>query len=207
MKLILKSILILFGIGLLLFIGYFVYLAYTIGAFDKDYSVTDLKNNFEKRKKEIYTLKKYYSGIVPKTKCIGIEFENNRTIGILRIVPIDSMSRKPKDIYFYEYDMKINSTRTDSIITSLGWTKETIKELKKKLDDANCIGIENGNPTKINYQRSGLGMYSFNLFDQPISGSLRKQYNDSCTYILINDSLSLEYGGGAIGQQCFYNME
>ncbi len=35
---------------------------------------------------------------------------------------------------------------------------------------------------------------------------LKKNYNDSCTYILLNNKLVLEYGRGAIGSQCFYNM-
>lgn len=72
-----------------------------------------------------------------------------------------------------------------------------------ELDKANCIEIENGEPTTIGWQRSGMGMYSYVLFEKPIADSLKKQYNDSCTYILYNDRLVLEYGGGAFGPQCF----
>jgi hypothetical protein len=52
-----------------------------------------------------------------------------------------------------------------------------------------------------------MGRYSFNLFDKPIADSLKTAYNDGCTYIMVNDRLVLEYGGGAIGSQCFYNLE
>ena len=31
----------------------------------------------------------------------------------------------------------------------------------------------------------------------------RSVFNDSCQYILVDKSLALEYGGGAIGPQCF----
>jgi len=48
-----------------------------------------------------------------------------------------------------------------------------------------------------------MGMYSYNVFDKTIADSLKNHYNDSCTYILYNDKLVLEYGGGAIGSQCF----
>ena len=88
----------------------------------------------------------------------------------------------------------------------MGWTRETLEKLKEKLDRADCIQIKNGEPTKIGYKRSGLGMYSFNIFDKPIPNDLIDQYNDSCTYILMNRKLVLEYGGGAIGSQCFYKF-
>ena len=95
----------------------------------------------------------------------------------------------------------------DSIIKPMGWTRETLKTLKEKLDKANCIQIESGEPAKIGFQRSGMGMYSFNVFDNPIPDSLRNNYNDSCTYIMATDRLVLEYGGGAVGSQCFYNKK
>jgi hypothetical protein len=103
--------------------------------------------------------------------------------------------------------LQINTERMDSIIKPMGWTRETLKKLKDKLDDANCIQIESGEPTKIGFQRSGMGMYSFNVFDKPIQDSQKANYNDSCTYIMVNDKLVLEYGGGAIGSQCFYNKK
>ena len=71
------------------------------------------------------------------------------------------------------------------------------------MDKADCIQIESGEPTKIGWQRSGMGMFSYNVFDKPIPDSLKKQYNDSCTYIFYNKKLVLEYGGGAVGSQCF----
>jgi hypothetical protein len=91
----------------------------------------------------------------------------------------------------------------DSVIRTIGWTQQTLKELKQKLDKANCIQIESGEPTKIGWQRSVMGMYFYNVFDKPIQDSLKSRYNDSCTYILYNDKLVLEYGGGAVGSQCF----
>ena len=107
---------------------------------------------------------------------------------------------------FLEWDLEIKTERMDSILKPIGWTRETLKTLKDKLDNADCIQIESGEPTKIGFKRSGMGMYSFNVFDKPIPDNLIEQYNDSWTYILVNKRLALEYGGGAIGSQCFYNM-
>jgi hypothetical protein len=41
------------------------------------------------------------------------------------------------------------------------------------------------------------------IFDNTIPDSLRAEYDDGCNYILYNDKVALEYGGGVIGTQCF----
>jgi len=205
-KKILKIILILSGIGLLFFTGYIIMIIYAFGGFDKDYSVTDLKDNFENNKTKIYELKKYFNQIVPKDKFVEIEFEDDNTLSRFGISILDSTKTGFNKRLFLEWDIKTDNSRMDSIINSLGWTRETLKIIKQKLDDADCIQIESGEPTKIGFKRSGMEMYSFNVFDNPIPENLRNKYNDSCTYIQVNDKLVLEYGGGAIGSQCFYNI-
>jgi len=52
------------------------------GGFDKDYSVSELKENFEEKEDEIYELKNYINKIIPPDKSVEIEFENNNTLGI-----------------------------------------------------------------------------------------------------------------------------
>ncbi len=206
-KKIIKGILILCGIGLVIFIGYIVMIISAFGGFDKDYSVTELKENFEKNKTEIYELKRYFNEIVPKNRFVEIEFDNDNTLTRFGIKPLDKTAGDPNGPMFLEWDLQINTERMDSIIKPMGWTRETLKALKERLDKANCIQIESGEPAKIGFQRSGMGMYSFTVFDNPIPDSLRKNYNDSCTYIMATDRLVLEYGGGAIGGQCFYNKK
>lgn len=200
---ILKTVLILLGIAFIIFVGYIGMIIYAFGGFDKDYSVTDLKENFEESKIEIYELKSYFNKIVPKDKFVEIEFEDDNTLSRFGISSLDTANTR----MFLEWDLETDTPRMDSIIKPLGWTKETLKTIKQKLDNANCIQIQSGEPTKIGFKRSGMGMYSFNVFDKPISNELRKKYKDSCTYILANEKLILEYGGGAIGPQCFYNMK
>jgi len=206
-KKIIKGILILCGIGLVIFIGYIVMIISAFGGFDKDYSVTELIENFKKNKTEIYELKRYFNEIVPKNRFVEIEFDNDNTLTRFGIKPLDKTAGDPNGPMFLEWDLQINTERMDSIIKPMGWTRETLKALKERLDKANCIQIESGEPAKIGFQRSGMGMYSFNVFDNSIPDSLRKNYNDSCTYIMATDRLVLEYGGGAIGGQCFYNKK
>jgi hypothetical protein len=201
------GLLILCGIGLIIFIGFILTIVSAFGGFDKDYSVSDLKDNFEKNKTEIYELKRYFNEIVPKNRFVEIEFNDDNTIGRFGIKALDSTAGDPNGPMFLEWELKTNTQRMESIINPMGWTRGTLKTLKEKLDRASCIQIESGEPSKIGFQRSGMGMYSFNVFDKPIPDSLRVNYNDSCTYILANDRLVLEYGGGAVGSQCFYNMK
>ena len=195
-KNILKAILILCGIGLLCFVGYIALIISALGGFDKDYSVTELKENFEAKKTELYEVKNYINQITPSDKLVHIEFDDNNNLGIFHV--------KVNDKFESNWDVKINSGKSDTLLQKLGWTAETLKTLKDKLDKANCIGVTSGEPCNISFQRSGMGMYSFNIFNKPIPDSLKMSYNDSCTYIMVNDKLVLQYGGGAIGSQCFY---
>lgn len=202
-KNILTPILIICGIVLIIFIGKMVYSIYSIGSFNKDYSVTDLKNNFNEKRNEINDLKMYFNGIVPKNRFVEIEFDNDSTLTRLGIEALDTTAGDPYGPMFLEWDLKLNTQLMDSILKPMGWTNEILKTLKQKLENANCIQIESGEPSKIGFKRSGMKMYSFIVFENPIADSLKSQYNDGCTYILVDNKLALKYDGGAIGNQCF----
>jgi hypothetical protein len=199
MKSFLKIFLIICGIGFAIFVGVILMIAAAFGSFDKDYSVTELKENFEEKRTEIYEVKDYVNKIIPPNKSVQIEFDNSNTLRIFHVGVGDHFNSN--------WDIKINSEQSDKLLQKLGWTRETLKTLKDKLDNANCIGVSSGEPCTINFQRSGMGRYSFNVFDKPIPDSLKTRYNDGCIFIMVNDRLVLEYGGGAIGGQCFYNLD
>lgn len=196
---------VIIGLGFLGFIVWNAVLMSAFGLFDKDYSVSELKDNFYSREVEIRELKRYYNSIIPPNKSIEIEFKNNRTLGRFGIETYNPETKATTR--FLDWNIAINSNTMDSLLNTIGWTQNHLKELKKKLDNANCIQIESGEPTKIGFKRSGMGMYSFNVFDEAIPDSLKSHYNDSCRYIIANEKLVLEYGGGAIGPQCFYNLK
>lgn len=176
----------------LLILGYF---AIAFGIFEKTYSKQDLIDNYNLKTKEIEELRNYINTIVPKNKTVEIEFDGKKTLGIFHVI-IDGK-------YDSNWDIKVNSTKTDTLLQKLGWTKETLFTLKEKLDNANCISVENGEPFTVGYQRSGMGMYFYKIFNQPLNDSLKKQYNDGCQYVFYKKNIVLEFGGGAIGVQCF----
>jgi hypothetical protein len=206
-KIIIRVILILIGVAILSFIGFILFFIYAMGVFDKDYSVTELKENFEKNKIQIYELKHYFNNIVSKHRFVEIEFENSTTLFRFGIEALDTTVGNPYGPQYLDWDVNINSNKVDSVIKPLGWSRETLNKIKYKLDKADCIQIESGEPTKIGFKRSGLGMYSFIVFDYPIPDSLKSKNNDGKTYILVNDYLALEFSGGAAGPQGFYNKD
>ncbi|RYD51797.1 MAG: hypothetical protein EOP52_06330 [Sphingobacteriales bacterium] len=176
------------------------------GGFDPNYSVSELKANFEKNETAIYELKQYFNQIVPRNKLVEIEFDGDCTLSRLGLGTLSLATGKPnQDLRLYS-NLGIDSKAADSVLENLGWTDETLRDLKAKLDAAGCIGVVSGEPTKINFHRSGLGMYSFDVFNEHIPDSQQRCYNDSCTYIMVNDKLVLEYGGGVAGEQCFYKL-
>ena len=191
-----KWILIVVVGGLILFFCY-IYYIFSVFSFDdgKYYSKQDLKENYNQKTQQIAELKTYINKITPANKSVDIEFDGNKRLAIFHVID--------NGTYDSNWDLKVNSKKVDTLLSKLGWTQQTLITLKERLDAANCISVKNGEPCNIGFQRSGMGKYYYNLFDKPIPDSLRKNYNDSCTYILYNDTLLLEYGGGAVGPQCF----
>lgn len=194
-----KVLFIIFGIILLIFGGFLLFLYIALdGLFTgPSYDKKDLIENYEKQTTEIIDAKNYFKSIVPNGASVTIEFDDDdKELGIFH-VKIDST-------YQSNWNLKITSNKVDSLLTELKWTTRELKTLKEKLDKANCISISGTNdPIVIGWQRSGMGMFSYVIFDQNLNENKIKDYNDGCTYIFYKDNVVLEYSGGAIGMQCF----
>ena len=163
------------------------------------YDKEDLIENYEKKKEEIAEVKRYFESILPAESIVHIEYENNRELAIFHV--------KSKNTFESNWRLKINSTKTDSLLRDLNWTKQELKTLKNKLDKANCISISSRKPVSIGWKRSGMGMFSYTVFDSELSKEQINDYNGGCMYIYYKDNIVLEYGGGAIGPQCFPREE
>lgn len=183
-------------IGAFLIVGLICYsLLFSSFCGGKSYDKQDLIDNYELRSKQIKQVKEYINSVVPPGQRVDIEFDGANKLSIFHLVENGEQDSN--------WDLKITSLKTDTLLGKLGWTKQTLKILKEKLDAANCISVSNGEPCNIGFQRSCMGIYFYNLFDKPLADSLKPRYNDSCTYILYTDQVVLEYGGGAVGPQCF----
>ncbi len=196
---IIKWTIISIGVGLLIFIGFWVYaMAAFSGTFETTYTEKDLVENYKAKTNEIHLLKSYINSITPSGMTVEIEYDDNNTLAIFHIGNKSNIDSN--------WDIEVDSKKTETLLKKLGWTLETLSIIKEKLDNANCISVASGDPSNIGFQRSNMGKYSYNLFDKPIVDSLKASYNDSCTHILYSDKVVLEYGGGAIGPQCFEDL-
>ena len=188
----------------------------------------DMIANYESKQLEISQLYEYVCEITTEDKYFSIEFESNEKITYF-FVAIEHMDTLTGNSYttnivadgnydkgfISNRDLDVDSQNVDNLLSKLGWTRNELKTLKQNLDNANCISIESEehlkigslgkvrDPMTIGYKRAGMGKYSYKIFNQALSGSLKSKYNDGCKYIFYKDNIVLQYSGGVIGPQCF----
>jgi hypothetical protein len=191
-----KWILSILGIGLLIFFVFAIIMAIVLdGIFEgENYSKEDLIKNYENNKNQIIEVKRYFKSIIPEDVYVDIEFGKKE---------IEIFHLKKNGIYDSNWNLNYQSGKTDSLLNELEWSKEQMNILQEKLSKANCISISSGNPITIGWQRSVMGKYFYKVFDSNLDESQRGKYNDNCSFIFYKENIVLEYGGGAIGSQCF----
>ncbi len=168
-------------------------------------SKNELIKNIDTNYRKIELLKNQYQQLVPKGFVVSIEFnspdkflDTKETID-LRILQQSGIEKK----VFQEWNLEYDSQKLQKMLVMLKWTKTTLNNIKKLIKDANCISVENGEITTIGFARSGLGKYSYMLFNKDLEPDNIKKYNDGCEHIFYKKNIVLVYGGGATGSQCF----
>lgn len=159
-------------------------------------SKQELINNYENRKTEIAQLKSSFQKYVPADRYVRIEFEAESSIlTIPEHVNISVYKKNNKsdvgrsDVFMRSdglveilsgTNLVPESEELKKIIASLGWTTQMLAEIKSLLDKANCISIENMEHINIGFARSGMGLYSYLLFQNALNSNLKNRYNDGC---------------------------
>jgi hypothetical protein len=214
-----KWLLISCGIVVHLFVIYRVIIFFSTGLFASS-SKAELIENYIDKEKEIIELKNYFNSIIPQNYSVYIEFKsdtkidlkvydeernsNSENYGLFMqwdINPYDYVEKPKAKNEKSEYDPKTESL--DYLKLKLKWTDSTFKKIKEMLDRANCISIENGEPSEIGFARSGMGKYCYTIFNSKIPDSLKSTYKIECENIIYNDKVVLTYGSGAFGSTCF----
>lgn len=164
----------------------------------------EMISNFEDKKKEINELILLYKNLVPKNCSVYIEFN-----------PDDQIFQVPAniDLHIYDEHTKINeqgyglaphSNDLKIKLDKLGWDASILEKIKNALAIAGCISIENNKDnTTVGFARSGMGMYSYLIFEKKLNSTQIEEYTNSCSYISYKENIVLKYGGGAIGSDCF----
>jgi hypothetical protein len=163
--------------------------------------ISNIDSNFEK----INILKTTYLKLVPEGYIVSIEFNPADPISSTKEsidLKIEYINDKQRD-YKQEWNLEFNSVKLIEMIKPLGWTNKTLTTIQESLADAKCVSIQNGDIITIGFARSGMGKYFFKLFENNLTKEQIKDYNNGCTYIFYKNNIVLEYGGGAVGPQCF----
>lgn len=190
-------ILLYFHIADLILLGLIIYLDVSRGELDCNAEI--MAKHYEKYHKEMHdvvdntrmimpdNLKKYNRAILdnvdtiqevlPMRPCLEIEFGNS---DYLRNTEILNEEQKDK--------------------------------LQRSLSDIGCIGIEIGNCrdweySTIRFRRVGMGMYSFRLYNQPLTSQQQDSINANECLIVYNDSTVFEFSGGVFGTQVFVGKD
>ncbi|MBS1521141.1 MAG: hypothetical protein JST50_09100 [Bacteroidetes bacterium] len=161
--------------------------------------------NIDSNYAHIANLKSEFLKLTPKNCKIRIEFEPaNSNFGINESIDltIERTSNGASET-FQDWQLQYNSEKLNRLLKIAHWDNSTLKKIKLLLDKANCISIENFSTTQIGFARSGMGEYSYLLFDHNLSNEEAKHYNDGCNQIFYKENIVLEYDGGAAGPQCF----
>jgi hypothetical protein len=165
--------------------------------------------NIESNYANINRLKVEYSKLAPQNYEVSIEFNPaNKNFNIPESIDLRITKNENKETTVsQEWQLAYDSPKLKEMLQTIGWSNETLKTIKKLLHEANCVSIQNGKVTEIGFARSGMGKYSYQIFDHDLTKLEVKQNNDGCTSIFYKKNIVLEYGGGAVGPQCFYEVK
>jgi hypothetical protein len=170
-------------------------------------SKQELVDNYENKSKEITTLKNEYSKLVPDSLIVSIEFNpENKIVNTAESIDLKIYRKNPNGrstVIDQEWNLDRDSEKLAEMLLIIGWNKNRLNKVKELLDSANCVSIENGRIVTIGFARSGMGKYFYKVFDKNLTDKEIEEYNDGCTYLYHKDNIVLEYGGGAVGPQCF----
>ena len=84
----------------------------------------------------------------------------------------------------------------------VGLTQEEMRNIRKLLRQAGCIGITTHKDyTEIWFRRVGFGLYLYRFYNRPLPTDEWDKMD--CSLIPYNDTVVFEYASGAIGGVCF----
>lgn len=166
-------------------------------------SKKELIENIKTNYSSIDQLQTFYTKLIPKEYSVHIEFAPpEKILNIGENINISASKKKGGHI-FQEWHVELSSPKVDSLLKIIKLTRKDLTQLQDHLRKAHCISVSNGNPFGIGFARSGMGMYSFLVFDHKLSPKEIEMHNNGCEYIFYKENIVLQYGGGAIGPQCF----
>lgn len=195
-KMIKRVLLTMMTISLIVFIGISLWTINAFGGFDKTYNEQELSSHYLENQQEFSELIEHYKLIVPKDKEIEIEFESDKKLFRFGVTSMDS-SKSARYPLYLEWDVNIERDIPEKLLDEIEWDRQTFTALKSKLDQVDCIQIDSGNPTKVGFRRSGMGMYSYYIYDSTSSKEFLKKQKARDDIHFFKNNIAWKYDGGA----------
>lgn len=89
---------------------------------------------------------------------------------------------------------------TDSLMQIVGLDEGEFDNIRQRLKDMECISIEahttHEDYATIGFRRVGFGMYSFVIYNRPMTPKEIKKYTEDLMFIPYNDHVVFQFGGG-----------
>lgn len=173
-------------------------------AIDKDKLIAHVDTSYQ----SMSGLIQLYDNLVTKDLTVYVEFKAAEVFPIEIGESVDLWAWKTNangrpEVLFQEWSVELSSPKLDSLLSIVHWDRSDLDQIHRALEKANCISIQNGDPTEIGFARRGMRKYSYAIFKNNLSKEKIMDYNDGCTYVFYKDNIVLMHEGGAVGPQCF----
>jgi hypothetical protein len=188
-----KSILISIVVFVIL-VSLWAFLAFE-GVFDKKYSQEWLANNFVQNEDAFSNLVNLFETNLSKSNQTDVSFGLSKGDKVSLIIYPAVVA--PANKIIGGADLKFDSPELKSALSSLGWTIETVKQLKKELSQTGCDWIRviegRGNSIEIYPNQSGWGSYSYVIYSQPVTDTMIPTYGKPLSDFGFGKRVVLDY--------------
>lgn len=157
-----------------------------------------MAEHYEKNALKMKELVQYTNQALDDSAAVQLEFEHGD-------ISIFHVSSKDESSWSNHWD-KYADDKKDSLMAVVGLTSDELEEIQDRLDELGCIGISTQKDRAscvIWFRRVAMGLYSYILYDEPMSEEKKEYYMEDPAYIPYSETVVFEYGGGAIGPQVF----
>ncbi|MBQ6725149.1 MAG: hypothetical protein IJQ89_01090 [Bacteroidales bacterium] len=162
-----------------------------------------MAEHYEEHKSEMKELCAYMQSALADSTAVTLEFKHNR----LKIFHV-TLPHVDDAIRFWDEEARYNR---EEQMRRAGLTEEEYDGIRKRLKSIGCIGIGSSrfdsDVTEIWFRRANMGMYSYYLFNRPMTDEEREEAFSDCAKIMYNDSTVFCHAGPAFGSDCFPQRE
>lgn len=155
-----------------------------------------METYYEAHKADLDSLARYASRILDDSCSFHLEFENGN-------VAIFHAWKNRKGSNNWD----VESSKAKELCELVGIDQQEFHELKKRLDDLECISIAASNntsePVEIGFRRVMMSGYSFVVYADSMGNEKYNEYLHSTEFIPYNGRIVFEYGSPAFGSMSF----